>query len=162
MKQDIANLYGIFKYIDKVSKRMGAHIQRDLRDSEEARKRKEKAAAEAARRQGERGGDKDSSSSFSSSSGSASARDDLGVFADASLHWEDYEGMTDIERAALLEKAIGVLTHDQLPVTGKDKYKKGAKGKQNSHHHHHRRHHHHGGGSSSSSSSSSDSDVFSR
>lgn len=119
VQQDIANLYGVFTYIDKVSKRIGGHIQRDLRDYEATIKQQEHHARLAA--SADKGSIEPGSSSSSSTPRHAYyppcppggyAAPGGGVYSDLSLHWEDYENMNELERAQLLERAIGVLTDE--------------------------------------------------
>jgi hypothetical protein len=84
-----------------VVKRIGNHVQRDLRDEEERKQReidKKSKGKKTAKRVG--------------------GHDRKGLHEDSSmsLHWDDYEGMNETERAMLLERAINVLTTENKPV----------------------------------------------
>ena len=110
VKQDILNLQEMFAYIDKVTRRIGSSIQRDLKDAEIKRKNesKKKKKQVVQKHKGRHYDDSDSSSIGAS------------IDEDLSLHWEDYEGMNEVERGKLLERAIKVLTVDNNP--DKNKY----------------------------------------
>lgn len=100
VKQDVKNLHDTFAYIDKVVKRIGNHVQRDFRDEEDRKQRElEKGKSKSKKPRNKGRGDRSSLQEDSS----------------MSLHWDDYEGMNEMERAQLLERAINVLTTDTKP-----------------------------------------------
>lgn len=106
-RQDIANLYGIFGYIEKTTKRIGGHLQREMREEELQKKR------EAERRARQQNAAVRENSSLPDSCSSAYGSGDVDALgSEVSLHWDDYERMNDVERAQLLEQAIRVLTVD--------------------------------------------------
>ena len=121
MKQDILNLQEMFAYIDKVTRRIGSSIQRDLKDAEIKRKLESKKK----KQQSSKPKHRNKSYESDSSSNSASIDEDL------SLHWDDYEGMNEVERGQLLERAIKVLTNDNNNNADRNKYSN-SKSKYNS------------------------------
>lgn len=95
VQKDIDILLDVTLYIDRVKERMKRRLVRDYEDRLE-----EEEAAERLRRGG----------------GRRRADDDFGEADGAEFDppiWENYEGMDEAERAALLERAIMVLGEDR-------------------------------------------------